>query len=341
MAGAKLQNLKSAVKWVIDHLSQEDKLAITLFDDEVHPLTASTPVTDPKALIEKVDAIREAGGTAMSKGLLVGLDEAMQGSAPDTVSRIIVLTDGQTWGDAEKCKELAAQAGAAGIPITAMGVGADEDWSIELLDALAVESGGLSSYIARPEDISSAFEGTVLAMQQTVARNLRLTINPARGVEIRAAYRVAPLISRLWPGVGAPENAVQPQAEPQTDGSATTVTLPLGDIEAGGAQTLLFEVMLPPRRPGQYRLAHFLLRYEMTDRTGAQGDIALDVVATFAPGVMRTPGNPRVMNSVEKATTLSSRPGPCKQAWLAMLPTRPAILERLLLACLASVRRAC
>ena len=46
MGGAKLQNLKKAVGWVIDHLSPQDTIAITLFDDDVHPLVASTKVAD-------------------------------------------------------------------------------------------------------------------------------------------------------------------------------------------------------------------------------------------------------------------------------------------------------
>ena len=70
MGGAKLQNLKAAVRWVIDHLSPHDSLAITLFDDEVHALVPSTRLSDKDALLKQVDAIREAGGTAMSKGLL-------------------------------------------------------------------------------------------------------------------------------------------------------------------------------------------------------------------------------------------------------------------------------
>src|SRR5438552_10760072 len=127
MAGAKLQNLKQAVRWVIDHLNPEDSIAVTLFDDEVHPFAPSTRVSEARTMLDRLDAVREAGGTAMSKGLLVGLDESLKGRTPGAISRIIVLTDGQTWGDAEQCKELARQAGQAGVPITALGVGAEED----------------------------------------------------------------------------------------------------------------------------------------------------------------------------------------------------------------------
>ncbi len=307
MAGAKLHNLKEAVGWVIDHLSSQDILAITLFDDEVHPLVPNTPVQSREDLHAKIDAIREAGGTAMSKGLLVGLDEAMKGRRDGAVSRIVVLTDGQTWGDADRCRQLADQAGAAGVPITALGVGADEDWSIELLDALASESGGYSGYIARPEEIAGAFEETLRLMQATTFKNLRLTFNPAGGVAARTIYRVAPVISRLWPATEAAHGhngeGEAPIAMPQTGGAATAVTLPLGDMQPGAVQSLLYEVVLPARKPGQYRLAHLLLEYETLQGAEGKHDAALDLTAKFSANVPKGPGNPRVMNNVERATT--------------------------------------
>ena len=295
MAGEKLQNLKKAVGWVIDRLSAQDALAITLFDDEVHPLVASGPVTDRKALHDKIEEINEAGGTAMSSGLNVGLQEAIKGRDPGSVSRIILLTDGQTWGDADKCKDLAVMAGAAGIPVTALGVGAEEDWSIELLDAMASASGGHSDYIARPEDISTTFEQTLRAMQATTYKDLKLTATLSTGLQVRAAYRVTPVLSRIWPPVEGTANSNGKDGQ-----AASPLTLLLGDLESGGAQSLLFELVVPARKPGTYRLARLLLEYETAQ---AHGDAALDLTVAFAGGAATGPGDPRVMNSVEKATT--------------------------------------
>jgi Ca-activated chloride channel family protein len=219
------------------------------------------------------------------------------------VSRIVVLTDGQTWGDAERCVQLAGQAGAAGIPITALGIGAEEDWSIELLDSLATESGGDSGYIAKPEEIAGAFEDTLRSMQATTYQNLRLTFNPAGGVQPRAIYRVAPIISRLWPAQQAQQDGEGVTVMPQTDGAATAITLPLGDLQPGTGQTLLYELVLPARKPGQYRLAHLLLEYEQTGGAAGKQDAALDLVVSFAAGAGKGPGDPRVMNHVERATT--------------------------------------
>ncbi|MEO6457916.1 MAG: VWA domain-containing protein, partial [Chloroflexia bacterium] len=276
-------------------------LAITLFDDEVHPLVEGGPLTDRKALHDKVEAINEAGGTAMSKGLSVGLQEAIKGRNPGSVSRIIVLTDGQTWGDADKCKDLAGMAGAAGIPVTALGVGAEEDWSIELLDAMASASGGHSDYIARPEEISPTFEKTLRAMQATAYRDLKLTATLAVGVQVRAAYRVAPVLSKLWP-----PNEGNTGTNGAGGQAASPLTLLLGDVEATSTQSLLFEVVVPPRKAGQYRLARLLLEYETATRgnaTTGKKDVALDLAVGFAVGEATGPGEPRVMNSVEKATT--------------------------------------
>jgi Ca-activated chloride channel family protein len=46
-----------------------------------------------------------------------------------------------------------------------------------------------------------------------------------------------------------------------------------------------------------------LLEYETSDPGKTKGDTALDLVVSFAAGAGTGPGNPRVMNSVEKATT--------------------------------------
>ena len=112
------------------------------------------------------------------------------------------------------------------------------------------------------------------------------------------------MISRLWPSMdgSADSPSGQGQAEVQTgDSSAgTQLTLPLGDIQSADGQTLLVEVLLPPRRPGSYRLARVLLKYEIGSTAE---DTVLDLVTTFAEGAGTGPGNPRVMNSVEKATT--------------------------------------
>jgi len=62
-------------------------------------------VTDKEELIRQIDRIRDGGGTAISGGMKLGLAELDKSLAPDRISRMLLLTDGQTFGDEDACQE--------------------------------------------------------------------------------------------------------------------------------------------------------------------------------------------------------------------------------------------
>ncbi len=281
MGGPKLDHLKEAVGRVIDELTSQDTLAIVVFDEHAKVVVPAAPVTDTEGLKQAVSGIREAGGTQMSSGLQAGLDQVLPGRQPGAISRILLLTDGQTWGDAPECERLAAEAGQAGVPISAFGVGAEEDWSVSLLDSIAEKSHGQSDYIAQPADMLASFRGTVQTMQSTVAQDVVLTLQLAAGVTARTIYRITPMIGRV---------------EPQQPGPGT-VEVAIGEVQRDRPSTVLAELLVPPRHPGEYRLARVSARAGTAEEAAAGQDVLL----AFAVGA-RTPGDPRVMNLVEKAT---------------------------------------
>jgi Ca-activated chloride channel family protein len=286
MSGPKLQHLKEAVGRVIDQLSPQDTLSVTVFDEKAKLLVPAQTVTDREALHTLVGSLREAGGTQMSSGLRMGLDEVRKNAGANVVSRLLLLTDGQTWGDADQCVALAAEAGQAGIPISAFGVGAEEDWSVSLLDRIAEASGGQSDYIAQPADTIASFRKTVQTMQATAVQRATLTLQLSAGVNVRALHRITPMIAR-----------VQPQAD-----STGAVSVPLGDIGRDAPVSVLFELTLPPRRPGQYRIARAVAHYAVPGAEDAARQVDQDILLSFVVGLPSSPGNPRVMNIVEKAT---------------------------------------
>src|SRR5215217_3378970 len=217
MSGPKLQNLKEAVSRVIDELNPQDTLAIIIFDERAKVIVPSTQASDKEALKAAVAGIREAGGTKMSSGLTAGLEEVRRAAQPGTISRILLLTDGQTWGDAPECERLAAEAGQAGIPISAFGVGADEDWSVGLLDSIAQKSNGQADYIAQPADMLASFRGTVQTMQNTVVQDVVVSLQLAAGVSARAIYRITPMIGRVPPQEPSPNPVEVTVGEVQRD----------------------------------------------------------------------------------------------------------------------------
>jgi len=285
MSGEKLQNLKEAVKLVLDQLQPHDYVSLIIFDDKAKVVSPSQPVTNPAHLKSLVDGIRDGGGTEMSKGMKLGLAEVQKALDPSRVSRILLLTDGQTWGDEDQCQRLGADAGRLGSPITALGLG--DDWNDELLDAIANASGGTADFIDVPHKIHQHFQSTVRSMQATVVSNAQLVLRLVGGVNPRQVWRVIPLISQL-----------SPRALSDRD-----VQVHLGDLEKGQGQVVLVELLLPPRSAGSYRIAQAEVSYDVP-AAGVVGEKARsDILLTFTDDpALAQQYDPRVMNLVEKVT---------------------------------------
>ena len=282
MQGAKLAAMKDATKRVIDTLTPQDVVSIVLFDDTVQVLTPATAATDKAALLAAIDSIEEAGGTAMSAGLAAGQAELRKNMAPERVSALLLLTDGQTWGDEDQCRALAQELGQAGVRITALGLGAE--WNEKLLDDLAEKTGGSSDYIADPAQITTFFQRAVRAAQGTVAQDARVLLRLARDVTPRAVHRVTPVIANLgYQPIGESEVAVR-----------------LGSLEAGSPAGVVIDMMLPPRAAGSFRIAQAELHY--TPLAGSEQVVKQDVLLEFTADPNGAKYDPRVMNLVEKVT---------------------------------------
>jgi Ca-activated chloride channel family protein len=282
MQGAKLAALKDAVKRVIETLTPQDIVAIVLFDDTVQTLVPATFATDKATLIAQVDAIEEAGGTAMSGGMAAGIVELRKNHDPGRVGAMLLLTDGQTWGDEDRCRALAQELARDGVRITALGLGAE--WNEALLDDIAEATGGISDYIADPAQITTFFQHAVRTAQGTVARDARLLLRLVRDATPRAVYRASPVIANLgYQPIGDSEIAVR-----------------LGTIEAETPSSIVVDLMVPARDAGSFRIAQAELHY--TPVGGAEQVVKQDLLLEFVTDPTASAYDPRVMNLVEKVT---------------------------------------
>ena len=284
MQGAKLAGLKTATRGLIETLTPDDMVSIVIFDDTVQTLVPATPATNKAALLNAVEAISELGGTAMSLGMQAGQAELLKHMGSDRLSHMLLLTDGQTWGDEELCRTTARDLGAQGVRITALGLGAE--WNEQLLDDLAEVTSGTSDYIADPEQISRFFQRALRAAQGTVATETRLLLRLARDVTPRAVYRVTPTIANLgYQPIGASE-----------------VAMKLGDLVADQTGSLVVDLMLPPRVAGTFRIAQAELHYTPVGSSKPEL-VKQDLLLTFSADPTTPTYDPRVMNLVEKVTT--------------------------------------
>jgi Ca-activated chloride channel family protein len=287
MSGTKLDSLKEAAKLAVDQMGPQDLLSIVIFDDKVKVVASSQPVSDGQGLKEQIDDIRAGGGTAISRGMKEGLQELRKGVGPDRVSRMLLLTDGETFGDEDVCRRLAADAGGEGIPIVALGLG--EEWNEQLLDDIADAAGGTSDFIpeGQPDVILRTFERQVQAAQATVVQNAELILRLVGGMMPRAVWRVTPMIAKLG------HRAL----------SDRDVQITLGDMERGQGQSVLVEMLVPPRQPGSYRIAQAEVSYDVPATGATDEKVKADVVLNFtADPALASQGNPYVLNIIEKVT---------------------------------------
>jgi len=285
MKGAKLRNVKEAVKMVIDRLEPTDYVSVVIFDDTSQVVIPSLPANDKPGMKATIDQIRDAGGTTMSLGMIQGLNELRRWNIPNAVNRMIVLTDGVTYGDSDRCRQLARDAAAAGIAIYPLGIGAD--WDEDLLDSIGQLSGGMpAEFIRDPSDALNIFEQQLQSAVDVAIRNATLILRLPVGVTAKKAVKVLPIISDLGQSVL----------------SDRQVVIPLGDLEKDKPQSVLVELLIDPRPAGLFRIAQTELSYDVPITNLVGERLRDDIKVTFTTDANQAaPVNAYVMNMAEKA----------------------------------------
>ena len=285
MKGAKLNNVKEAVKMVLDRLEPTDYVSVVIFDDTSQVIIPSMPANDPVGMKAAIDRIRDAGGTAMSLGMIQGLNELRRWNIPNAINRMILLTDGVTYGDSDRCRQLARDAKAAGISIYPLGIGAD--WDESLLDDIGELSGGMpAEFIRNPADALNVFQQQLQSAVAVAVRNATVIIRLPAGVTPKRAVKVLPIISDLGQSVL----------------SDRQIVIPLGDLEKENAQSVLVELMIDPRPAGLFRIAQTELTYDVPIANLIGENIRDDIKVTFTNDANQAAQvNAYVMNFAEKA----------------------------------------
>lgn len=236
MQGARLDQVKAATYQLVETLDSHDTFAVVTFSDHAEVVWPNQPVGDIVRAKAKVAAIQASGGTEILQGIQLGLAELDKRRSLSALNHVILLTDGQTYGDEEHCLALAVEAKKRGVTISCMGLG--DDWNDVLLDAIANRSGGLSAYVATADDVPRIFREHVNGLNATYSPELQWIVREADGITLKNAFRLTPYLTRL---------AVERDM------------LGLSALPADGPMLLLMEFVVQPHSAGMHRLAMFEL----------------------------------------------------------------------------------
>ncbi len=239
MAGSKIYEVKRAVRNMLDQLRTDDRLTLVFFDDKAEVLADGEGVRGRAGIESALDNLTTKGGTEIAHALNAALERLAARQSRTRVSSLVLLTDGRTYGDEERCRELAGYARDIGVSITTLGLGTD--WHRELLDRLAAISGGSSNFVERPSDLQPVFEDMLMRLRATLAAGMRMTFDPAPGVRTARVTRVAPDIAEAF---GVPTGMLTSVA---TEPGSVTIDLGalVGRPDAESA-AVVWEVLLDP-----------------------------------------------------------------------------------------------
>jgi Ca-activated chloride channel family protein len=271
MQGDRLDQVKTAVVQLIDSLRENDVLGVVTFSDKAETILSAQRCSGEQKTVAraKVSTINAGGGTEILQGLLRGMLEVHQHLSPAVVNHLMLLTDGQTYGDEGDCLLLGVLAAVDGISISGLGIG--EEWNDKFLDELTSCTGGTTAFISSPEQVQKHMQEKVRGLGAAFGERLELRVLPDQGVKLTAAFRVHP--------------------EP-TPLSVEDAALRLGSLPKDQTLAVVLKFLLPPINEGARPIARLALYGDVLSLNRRSERATLDLAVTAQPAAGLPPLTP-------------------------------------------------
>lgn len=185
MSGQPLKEAVRCAEFMIAGLTARDRVSIITYASQVEVLVPSTPVTDRARLSRALRGIHSGGATALHAGWLAGAEQVSAHLSSDSVSRILLLSDGQANSGLTHRDQIAEQGAAlaeAGVSTSTYGLG--RRFNEDLMGDLARSGGGNSYYGQSAEDLMDPFREEFDLLAALCGRSVTLSLTPAAGVSV-------------------------------------------------------------------------------------------------------------------------------------------------------------
>jgi Ca-activated chloride channel family protein len=285
----KLENAKIAALQLIEELRPNDYATVVSFADSERVEVAAQSAADKYYFQQAIQSMKAKGMTDIYSAVQASLNEIMrarQQFAEEPVSRIILLSDGEPTKGRQKvdefldvCNEIRSR----DVSITALGIGSD--YNEQLMATLANQTNGTWNHVTDPRDLPSLFSEQLVEMKTVVLLKPQLRIQPMSGAELSEMHKVRPVLDLV--------------KDPKViDGK---YIISLNDLVAGQQQNVVARFHLPPRKAGNYRIAH-------VEMVSGRTVLSEDVVVTYTDDASlygkETSSYPRVLLMTSEGTVL-------------------------------------
>ncbi|MCX6034638.1 MAG: VWA domain-containing protein, partial [Chloroflexi bacterium] len=190
-----MEMVKATAIQIMRKMKPKDIFSVVAFSDRAEEIISASRSTELSKLESRIHMLQPSGGTEIFSGLEMGYNEIIRNVKHAQVNHIILLTDGRTYGDEDKCINLAHRASEQGVGISGLGIGSE--WNDIFLDDLASCTGGSSMYVSRPQDIQKTLLDKFTRLGHAYAEETRLNFIIPEGIELRYAFRIQPEVGVL------------------------------------------------------------------------------------------------------------------------------------------------
>ncbi len=313
MRGQKLVQAKGAAKYVLQNLNPEDRFNVIAFSSTIEPLGGGLrPVSQPDLAEarEFINRLTSRGGT----NIYGALTETLQQSEAGRPQVIVFLTDGlATEGEVRSEEILKAVRDLASPDVRLFTFGVGYDVNTILLDTLAEEHHGASTYVQPEEDIETAVASFYDKISLPVLTDVHLDMGQARTSDV-FPFPLPDIFS------GGQLVVVGRYRE----GGSTTVTL--SGTRNGATERLVYNDLslekdggsdFIPRLWATRKIGHLLTQIRLH---GAESELIDEIVDLSVRYGIVTPYTSFLVDETEDALSREGRQALADQALNALMP---------------------
>ena len=278
MQGSRMDMVKASAMNLIQQLRAQDMFSVVAFSDRANVVIPPTKASALSRSDARVNLLQTGGATEIFQGLTLGVEQLRLTGASYS-RQLILLTDGNTYGDDESCLKLAKDAAEEGISVSVIGIG--HEWNDALMDELAGLGGGNACYVSSSKDLDQFIQAKLQELETVYARNLRFQFESSPGVQLRYVFR----------------------QNPDTGPLPVSNSLLLGDIHYTKSINLLFEFLLPPTSGIDHiNLARGSIQMELPGKKHALATLLMDLSRNVVANPKEEPPPEVLMEALSRLT---------------------------------------
>ena len=224
---SRLGLVKASLALLVQHLREDDSIAIVTYGDDATPVLAPTPVGDSERLLAAIDDLAPGGSTNMEAGLTQGYAQARAAFRPEALNVVVLASDGVAnvgVTDPALLTEQITRAGEEGIHLVTVGFGMG-NYNDQLMEQLADRGDGFYAYVDTFDEAQRLFVDELTPTLTVAAADAKAQVvfDPA----VVSEYRL----------IGYENRGLD-------DEQFRDDTVDAGELGAGHAVTALYEVRL-------------------------------------------------------------------------------------------------